>query len=298
MQKIKLARIKPKQTIQEIGNWIVEKILATKMTGSVIGLSGGVDSTVTAAITKLAFDKHNAKKSSKKLILKTYALPSHINSTKDTLDAQNITKKLKIPFSVINLEQIISATKHILPPMDNFQTGNMISRIRGVVILNTLAALEKKFVIGTGNRDEDFGIGYYTLFGDGAVHLSPLDNLPKRLVKQLACFLGFPKIANREPTAGLELDQTDFGDLGYSYDFVELMTEGLLQNFSIAELKKHEQVLTLATQEIATYKKQFKIKKFTTTKEMIDNFLKKNQLAKKKAELVNPPIAPVSLLYG
>jgi NAD+ synthase len=83
-----------------------------------------------------------------------------------------------------------------------FHKGNMIARVRANV-LSTKAATEKKIVAGTGNKDEDFGIGYYTLFGDGAVHLSPIGGLSKRLVREMASFLGLGgHIVNRVPTAG------------------------------------------------------------------------------------------------
>ena len=76
-------------------------------------------------------------------------------------------------------------------------------------------------VIGTGNRDEDYGVGYYTLFGGGAVHLSPIGNLPKRMVREMAAYLGFDDLAERVSTAGLEPGQTCFKDLG-----CDLLTHG------------------------------------------------------------------------
>ena len=81
-----------------------------------------------------------------------------------------------------------------------------LNEIRAVV-LHTKAATENKAVIGTGNKDEDYGVAYYTLFGDGAVHLSPIGNLPKRLVREMAAYLGFDDLSGRVSTAGLEPGQ-------------------------------------------------------------------------------------------
>jgi len=81
-------------------------------------------------------------------------------------------------------------------------------------------------VVGTGNKDEDFGVAYYTLFGDGAVHLSPIGNLPKRLVREMAAYLGFDDLAGRVSMAGLEPGQTSFKDLGCDYEFAEVVLAG------------------------------------------------------------------------
>jgi NH3-dependent NAD+ synthetase len=97
--------------------------------------------------------------------------------------------------------------------------------------------------MGTGNKDEDYGVGYYTLTGDGLVHMNPIGFLSKRLVRELGAELGFPpRIVNRTPTAGLEPEQTDEGDLGYAYEFVELVVEGLDQGFALTDIVNHPQL--------------------------------------------------------
>jgi NH3-dependent NAD+ synthetase len=135
------------------------------------------------------------------------------------------------------------------------------------------------------------------MFGDGAVHLSPIGALPKRLVRQMACYLGFSDLANRTPTAGLEPGQTDFKDLGYEYELVELVSEGLLQKLTSDELLSHPQVLQMANEQQRNYQRTFGNPKFNSEQEMIQDIFRRNQIARAKAEIISPPIAPVTLIY-
>ncbi|MBI5698415.1 MAG: NAD(+) synthase, partial [Thaumarchaeota archaeon] len=298
-KRILLPMMDAELVAMEIGEFVVNEVLKHNSTGCVIGLSGGVDSTTTAAVIKRAFNRYNAEHTvdytvkhtaehagmpEKKLELVGYMLPSKINDTKDTEDGIIVAERLGIRYEVQSIDAIVDAykttnpeafpencenhrnrplwvplrfTKSLLaywlgsisgiPKIENtsgerytpdftrfhpvfsifeynYHKGNLMSRIRANV-LSTRAATENKTVAGTGNKDEDFSIGYYTLFGDGAVHISPIGALPKRLVRQMASYLGFSNLANRTPTAGLEPGQTDFRDLGYDYDLVEIVIE-------------------------------------------------------------------------
>ena len=228
--RIKLARMDPKQVADEIGDFIVRKVLEMKKTGGVLGLSGGVDSTCVAALTKRAFDRHNAKHPEQPLEVVGFILPSHTNNPKDAEDGLKVATRLGIRHEVQGIEVIVEAFKSTNPEAlgNKYHRGNMTSEIRAVV-LHTKAATENKAVIGTGNKDEDYGVAYYTLFGDGAVHMSPIGNLPKRLVREMAAYLGFEDLSERVSTAGLEPGQTSFKDLGCDYEFAELVLNGLDQ---------------------------------------------------------------------
>lgn len=179
----------------------------------------------------------------------------------------------------------------------NFHRGNLYSEIRASV-LHVVAAKEHKVLLGTGNKDEDFGIGYYTLFGDGAVHISPIGGLSKRLVREVACYLGFEGIAKKTPTAGLEPGQTDFKDLGYDYDAVEIVTEGFSQDYSVEQLIEHYQVKPLIEKQIKFYEDTFGHQKFSTVKEVVYDIKKRHEMAKNKAQLVSPEIAKITLRYA
>jgi len=177
MKPIKLATMDCKKVCEEIGDFAIDAVRETGASGCVIGLSGGVDSSTTAALIKTGFDRHNARFGQKDptLELVGYILPSHVNPTQDEADAAAVARYLGIRFEIQPIESLVEAFRLTNPEAfeSKFHKGNMISRIRANV-LSTKAATENKIIAGTGNRDEDFGIGYYTLFGDGAVHLSPI----------------------------------------------------------------------------------------------------------------------------
>jgi NAD+ synthase len=283
---------------KEIGDFAIGYCTDMEKSGYVIGLSGGIDSTASAAIIGRSFQEYNLGKSpSEQLELVGYILPSSTNNSEDEVDGCSIAKRLGIRHEVIGLNGIINAHLQATPGLGVYDRGNMESRIRAN-ILSTRAAVEGKLIAGTGNKDEDSGIGYYTLFGDGAVHISPIGNLSKRLVRDMATYLGFGDVANREPTAGLEPGQTDFGDLGYSYGFVELLTNGLEQGFTPSELVAHSSVVSLAGEQMGRFKQKFGSDKFETVEAMVVDFLRRNEGAKKKVQLISPTVAPVSLSYG
>ena len=218
---------------------------------------------------------------------------------KDASDAEAVARLLGIRCESRNLEPLVEAFRTTNPEafQDDYDRGNMISRIRANV-LSTIAATEKKVLAGTGNKDEDFGIGYYTLFGDGAVHISPIAGLSKRLVREIAAYLGLPdEIVHRVPTAGLEPDQTDFKDLGYGYALVEVVTEGFDQGLSLSELATHEQVLPLAQRDLDRYRSVFGRDKFGSIEEMISDIESRHMAAQSKMRIIHPPGPEITLTY-
>jgi NAD+ synthase len=295
MRKINLPHMNPKIVSEEIGSFVIETVNSVNASGCVIGLSGGIDSSTTVALIKNAFDIYNSSHE-KKLEVVGYILPSKINSAKDTEDGVRIADILKVRYEVINLDRAIEGFKTTNPEAfeRRYDQGNMISRIRANV-LSTKAAIENKIIAGTGNKDEDFGVGYYTLFGDGAVHLSPIGGLSKRLVRQMAEHLGLPKdLVYREPTAGLEHGQTDFTDLGYKYDVVELVTEGIHQGFSVDELISHEQIKPLVESQI----KMLTNPKLQTVDAVVYDIMRRHEIANAKVKIIHPPAAPITLGYN
>ncbi|MGV8141703.1 MAG: NAD(+) synthase [Candidatus Woesearchaeota archaeon] len=296
-KKIKLPYMNPEIVADDIGNFVLHRVRKANATGCVIGLSGGIDSTATAAVIKRAFDIRNygCIFDDEKFELVGYILPSKINSDTDTEDGIRVAKSLGIRYEVISLDKDIEGFRSTNPEAfeSSYHLGNLISRIRANV-LNTKGATEKKIVAGTGNKDEDFAVGYYTMFGDGAVHMSPIGNLSKRLVRELATYLGVDKdLVYREPSAGLELGQTDFKDLGYGYDVVELVTEGLIQGCDYEALVKHPQIKPLVESQIKIQDNP----KLKSVEEIVDDILRRHTIAELKAEVIHPPKAPITLEY-
>jgi len=295
-KEIKMPYMDAEKVRMEIGDFALSYCLDARKTGYVIGLSGGVDSTASAAIIKRRFNEHNAMYNTN-LELVGYILPSSTNKPEDARDGLSVAQGLGIRHKVIPIDTITEANLAAIPAARNiYHKGNLMSRVRAN-ILSTAAAVENKLVAGTGNKDEDFGIGYYTLFGDGAVHISPIGGLSKRLVREMAVYLGFSDLAHREPTAGLEPNQTDFGDLGYSYDLVELLSCGVEQGLTDSELRNHSAVNAMIKRDIGAYQQRFGKSKFTAVDEVVDNFFRRHETALQKAKLVSPAIAPITLQY-
>jgi NAD+ synthase len=294
MKKIRLPHIDCETVANEIGDFVLQTVQKVNANGCVIGLSGGVDSSTSAAVVKKAFDRHNDG-----LELVGYILPSRLNAGADRGDAETVAGLFGIRHEVVPIETVVEAYRASNPEAfdSDYHRGNMISRIRATV-LNTKASTEGKIVAGTGNRDEDFGIGYYTLFGDGAVHISPIAGLSKRLVREMAAYLGIPdNIIHRIPSAGLEPDQSDFKDLGYKYDVVELVSEGHQQGFSPAEMSTGEQIAPLVKEQMEDYRAKFGRLKFETVEAVVADVLRRHAVANRKVEIIHPPTPEISLIY-
>jgi NAD+ synthase len=298
MKEIKLPEINCETVCKEIGDFIIDTAKTMESTGCIVGLSGGVDSSTVAALIKSAFDRYNSNRDDT-LELVGYILPSSINKMEDVKDAQILAKALGIRFEIHNIEKPVEAFKVINPEAfeKNYHKGNLISRVRANV-LSTKAATEKKLLAGTGNKDEDYGIGYYTLFGDGAVHCSPIAGLSKRLVRGMALFLGVDEtIVHRVPTAGLEPGQSDFKDLGYDYDVVELVTEGLDQEFTPEQLATHKQLVSLVKKQIEFYQSIYGNPKLESVEQVVKDIYRRHQLAMEKVKIVHPPTPKITLRY-
>jgi NAD+ synthase len=299
MNRIKLPGMNCEIVCREIGDFVIDTVVQNRSSGCVIGLSGGVDSSTTAALIKTAFERQNKNRNAN-FDLVGYILPSDINKMEDVKDAEILARKLGIRYEIHAIEKVVDAFQKTNPEAfeKNYHRGNLISRVRANV-LSTKAATEHKILAGTGNRDEDFGIGYYTLFGDGAVHISPIAGLSKRLVREMAAFLGVADtIIHRVPTAGLEPGQSDFKDLGYDYDVVELVTEGFDQGFSKEELVAHDQIASLVKKQIERYQSIFGNPHLTSVEQVIDDITGRHHLALGKVKIVHPPTPEITLIYN
>ncbi|MFA6460836.1 MAG: NAD(+) synthase [Candidatus Woesearchaeota archaeon] len=239
MKKIPLPMIDPELTSRIIQRWIVEQIVGAGKKSGVVGLSGGVDSSTVACLAKDEFDIYNfGRPQSEQLTLYGAILPSSANALNDTTDGERVAEFLGIVPIKRSIDRIAQAYQDTIGDMidNDFDRGNNYSEIRAG-ILSRIAAHYNGLIIGTGNRDEDYHLGYFTKRGDGAVDLSPLADLAKRHVRQIADYKKLAQdLVMRTSTAGLWAHQTDESELGFSYIEAEIVAEGKDKGFYAAQL--------------------------------------------------------------
>lgn len=193
-----------------ITSFISEQVAAAGVEGVIIGLSGGLDSSVTAALAVKALGSGRVH---------GLSLPAAVSADEHRSDAERLAHDLGISFDEIEIEPLVEDIVSVTPSDDvgRVPRGNARARIRAVLSY-TLANEENHLVLGTGNRSEAL-VGYFTKYGDGAVDCHPIGNLYKCQVRQLARELAIPEgIIEKPPTAELWESQTDEDELGLSYD--------------------------------------------------------------------------------
>lgn len=177
----------------------------------VVGLSGGVDSAVTAYLATEALGRENVI-----AVLMAYST----SSPESAADAELVIKALGIHGETVPISGMVDAYLSRTPDLDNVRKGNLMARAR-MMVLYDISARERGLVFGTSNKTEIM-LGYGTQFGDTACAINPLGDLYKTQIWQLAAELGVPKrIVEKKPTADLWVGQTDEGELGFSYKLVD-----------------------------------------------------------------------------
>lgn len=191
---------------KRIAFWISKQLKAAGAKGIVLGLSGGLDSCVVAALAKEAAGRERLLA----LILPCY---SH---REDLLDARFFAREFGIRTKTIDLSKIYAGLLKILPAANKLAAVNLKPRLR-MAVLYYFANKLNYLVCGTGNRSE-ISTGYFTKYGDGAADILPIGDLLKKQVRALAVELKIPRrIIERIPTAGLWPGQTDEGEMGITY---------------------------------------------------------------------------------
>ncbi len=208
------------KVIDHITNWLKEYATKANINGFVVGVSGGIDSAVTSSLCA-------------KTGLKTLCVEMPIHQAQSQVNrAQEHIAQLKERFSNVSdirvdLTPVFEEFKSAVPTTDpsaqlNLSLANTRARLR-MSTLYYFAGLHKYLVAGTGNKVEDFGVGFYTKYGDGGVDLSPIADLLKSEVYKLSESLYVPKsIQLAAPTDGLFGDsRSDEDQIGASYDELE-----------------------------------------------------------------------------
>ena len=208
----------PAEKVKFISNWIKSYVdqMPNKAQSLVIGISGGIDSSVSSTLSAMT---------GLKTIVLTMPIKQKENQHDLSLKHQEwLTKKFKnVEAHTISLDKLFETFSTTLNKFDN-EHGYANSRARlRMTTLYQVAAANKGIVVGTGNKVEDFGVGFYTKYGDGGVDISPIADCNKTEVWELGKELGILKeIIDAPPTDGLWDDgRTDEGQLGFNYSELE-----------------------------------------------------------------------------
>ena len=204
----------------------------------VVGISGGIDSALTSTLASLTG-------------IKTIAISMPILTNKNSSDLGNVHGKWLLDnypnTSYLNIDLTESYKMFYTKLYDAEQTSelgfaNSKARLR-MMTLYQVASTQNGLVVGTGNKVEDFGVGFYTKYGDGGVDISPIPDLMKSEVKELSETLMIDsRIIDAEPTDGLwDDDRTDEKQLGLSYD----QLEEAMSNINSINREKYKNIRSL-----------------------------------------------------
>ncbi len=192
---------------------------------AVIGLSGGVDSALSLALTTEAIGKENVL---------AVRMP-YKASSQDSLDhAQLCIDKFSVQSLTIPITEMADPLIALDPDISKTRKGNIMARCRMIVLYDQSEAFGG-LVIGTSNKTEIL-LGYSTIFGDSASALNPIGDLYKTQVRQLSRAMGVPnEIIDKAPSADLWADQTDESELGFTYEAVDKLFSLLIDQRYRAE---------------------------------------------------------------
>ncbi|NNC45518.1 MAG: NAD(+) synthase [Winogradskyella sp.] len=208
------------KVVKYIVDWLKDYALNAKMKGFVVGVSGGIDSAVTSTLcAKTGLDLLC-------LEMPIHQAPSQVSRAMNHIDWLKQNHQ-KVEMIQVNLTPVFDQLIETMPDVEDEESrfmslANTRARLR-MTSLYYFAALRKYLVAGTGNKVEDFGVGFFTKYGDGGVDLSPIADLLKSEVYEIAEYLGVnQEIIDAAPTDGLwGDDRTDEDQIGASYPELE-----------------------------------------------------------------------------
>jgi NAD+ synthase len=199
------------ETKQTLVDFIRSKVSRAGYSRAVVGLSGGVDSSLSGYLAAAALGPENVM---------AIRMPYKTSSAESLDHAQLVIDNLGVNSLTIPITDMVTPLFERFPTANQIRRGNAMARARMIVLYDQSHAFEG-LVVGTGNKTE-FLLGYTTLYGDAACAFNPLGDLYKTRVRQLARAMGVPDvIITKPPSADLWLDQTDEGELGFTYEEVD-----------------------------------------------------------------------------
>jgi len=227
--------MKPLEKAQFISNWIKNytEMMPSKAKSLIIGISGGIDSSVSSTLSAMT--------GLKTIVL---SMPIKQKSSQHDLSLKHqewLVKKFdNVEAHTVNLDKLFETFENSLSKFDSdLGMANSRARLR-MTTLYQVAAANKGIVVGTGNKVEDFGVGFYTKYGDGGVDISPIADCNKTEVWDMGRELNILKeIIDATPTDGLWDDgRTDEGQLGLKYKELE----EAMNNTNSTNREKYEKI--------------------------------------------------------
>jgi len=204
-------RINPQLVRDVLVRFIKAEVTRTGLLRTVIGLSGGVDSALTAYLAVEALGKESVH---------GVLLPYRTSSADSRSDALSVVADLGISHETVDITPMADPYLGDDNSLGDIRRGNVLARLR-MIVLYDVSARGKALVLGTSNKTELL-LGYGTLHGDMASAINPIGDLYKTQVWQLAEFVGIPKrVIEKPPTADLWVGQTDEGEIGFTYSEVD-----------------------------------------------------------------------------
>jgi len=200
----------------ELARQILVGFLRTEITRAgfshaVVALSGGLDSSLSCLLAAEALGPENVL---------AIRMPFRTSPPDSMEHAQQVIEISGVKELTLPITEMVDAYLDKVPHADRVRRGNVMARMRMIVLYDQSAAFQG-LVVGTGNKTEIL-LGYTTLYGDSACALNPLGDLYKTQVRQLAAAMGVPEaIIKKAPSADLWAGQTDEGELGFTYEQVD-----------------------------------------------------------------------------
>ena len=210
-----------------ISGFIKDQIDKAGLNGAVIGLSGGIDSALSAYLSADALGPEHVL---------AVRMPYRTSSEDSLIDAEAVIEDLGLPSMTVPITDMADALINQFDDMPNLRKGNIMARCRMIVLYDQSAA-RGLLPMGTSNKTE-FLLGYSTIYGDSGVAMQPIADLYKYQVRQLSRAIGVPSaVIDKPPSADLWEGQTDEDELGFTYDDVDQVLYLLVdERYTVSEV--------------------------------------------------------------